>query len=178
MSDSLQPHELQHSRLPCPPLSPGVCSNSCSLSQWCHPTISSSVVPFSSCPQSFLISGSFPVSQLFTSGGQSVGASASASVTSNKLLTPQLHGRASLVAQMVKNLPACRSPGFDPWLGKIPWRREWQPTPVFLPGEFLGQRSLVGYSPWGHKKSGRTEQLSLFHFQLHRILLCKGKWTL
>ena len=55
--------------------------------------------------------------------------------------------RASLVAQMVKNLPAMQSPGFNPWVGKIPWRREWLPTPVFLPGEFHGQRSLMGYSP-------------------------------
>ena len=76
---TLQPHGLQHARLPCPSLSPGVCSNSCPLSQWCHPTISSSVVPFS-CPQSFPASGSFPVSWLFTSGGQSVEASAPASV--------------------------------------------------------------------------------------------------
>ena len=60
MSDSLQPHGLQHARLPCPSLFPGVCSNSCPLSQWCHPTISSSVAPFSSCPQSFPASGSFP----------------------------------------------------------------------------------------------------------------------
>ena len=80
VSDSLQPYELQHSRPPCPSPTPGVYSNLCPLSQWCHPTISSSVVPFSSCPQSFPASGSFPVSQLFVSGGQSIGASASASV--------------------------------------------------------------------------------------------------
>ena len=80
MYSSLQPHGLQHTRLPCPSLSPGVYSNSCHLSWWCHPTISSSVVPFSSRPQSFPASGSFPMSQFFTSGGQSIGASASASV--------------------------------------------------------------------------------------------------
>ena len=73
-------HGLQHSRLPCPSPSPRVCSNSCPLSHWCHPSISTSVAPFSSCPQSFPTSGSFPVSQLFKSGGQSIGASASASV--------------------------------------------------------------------------------------------------
>ena len=78
MSDSLWPHGLQHARLPS--LSPGLCSNSCPLSQWCHPTVSSSVVSFSSCFQSFPASGSFPMSQFFTSGGQSIGASASASV--------------------------------------------------------------------------------------------------
>ena len=80
VSDSLWPHELQHTRPPCPSPTPGVHPNSCPLSQWCHPTISSSVVPFSSCPQSFPASGSLPMSQLFTSGGQSIGVSASASV--------------------------------------------------------------------------------------------------
>ena len=76
VSDSLRPHESQHAR------PPGVYSNSCPLSRWCHPAISSSVVPFSSCPQSLPASGSFPVSQLFTWGGQSIGVSASASVLS------------------------------------------------------------------------------------------------
>ena len=80
VSDSLQPHQLQHTRLPCPSLSPWVCSNWCPRSQWCHPTILSSVACFSSCCQSFPISGSFPVNRLFTSGGQSIGALASASV--------------------------------------------------------------------------------------------------
>ena len=77
MSDSLWPHRLQHARLPCPSLSPGVCSNSCLSSQWCHPTISYSVIPFSSCLQSFLASESFLMNQFFASGGQSIGASAS-----------------------------------------------------------------------------------------------------
>ena len=73
-------HELQHTRLPCPSLSPGVGSNSCPSSRWCHSTILSFVSPFSSCPQSFPASGSFPVSQLLASGSQSIGASASVSV--------------------------------------------------------------------------------------------------
>ena len=80
VSDSLQPHGLQHARLPCPSPSPGACSNSCPLSQWCHPVISSSVVPVSTSLQSFPASGSFPMSQLFISGGQSIGVSASVSV--------------------------------------------------------------------------------------------------
>ena len=79
VSNSLQPHELQHSRFPCPSPTPRPCSNSCLSSQWCHPTISFSVILFSSCFQSFPASGSFPVSQ-FSSGGQSIGVSASASV--------------------------------------------------------------------------------------------------
>ena len=80
MSDSLRPHELQHARSPCPSPTPRVHSNPCPSSQWCHPAISSSVIPFSSCLRSFPASGSFPVNQFFASGGQSIGVSASASV--------------------------------------------------------------------------------------------------
>ena len=80
MSNSLQPHGLQHARPPCPSPTPGVYSNSCPLSRWCHPSISSSVIPFSSCLQSFSASGSFQMSRFFASGGQSIGVSASASV--------------------------------------------------------------------------------------------------
>ena len=80
MSDSLRSHESQRARLSCPSPTPRVYSNSCPLSRWCHTTISSSVTPFSSCPQSFPASGSFPMSQLFASGGQGIGVSASASV--------------------------------------------------------------------------------------------------
>ena len=80
MSDSLWPHGLQHARLPWPSPTPGAHSNSCPSSRWCHPAISSSVIPFSSCPQSFPASGSFQMDQLFTSGGQSIGVSASTSV--------------------------------------------------------------------------------------------------
>ena len=82
MSNTLQPQGLQHTYVPCPSLFPRVCSNSFPLSWWCHRTISSSVIPFSSCLQSFPASGYFPVSQLFASGGQSIGVSASASVLS------------------------------------------------------------------------------------------------
>ena len=84
VSDSLQPHEFQHARPPCPSPSPGVHSDSCPSSQWCHPAISSSVIPFSSCPQSFPASESFPMSQLFEWGGQSTGVSALASFLSKK----------------------------------------------------------------------------------------------
>ena len=80
VSDSLQPHKLQPSRLPCPSPSPKVCSNSCPLSWWCYPTSSSSVAPFLSCPPSFPVSESFPVSQLFASVSQRIGVSASTSV--------------------------------------------------------------------------------------------------
>ena len=80
VSDSLRPHGLQHARPPCPTLTPGVYPNSCLLSRWCHPTISFSVFPFSSCLQSFPASGSFQISQFFPSGDQSIGVSASTSV--------------------------------------------------------------------------------------------------
>ena len=80
ISDSLQPHEPQHTRPPCPSPTPRVYPNPCPSSRWCHPTISSSVIPFSSCPQSFPASESFQMNQLFASGGQSIGISASTSV--------------------------------------------------------------------------------------------------
>ena len=64
------------------------------------------------------------------------------------------------MAQTVKNLPAMQRPKFDSWVGKMPWRRKWQPTPVFLPGEFHGQRSLAGYRPWGHRELDRIERLT------------------
>ena len=80
MSDSLRPHEVQQARPPYPSPTPGVHPNPCPSSQWCHPAISASVVPFSSCPQSLPASESFPMSQLFASGGQSIGVSASTSV--------------------------------------------------------------------------------------------------
>ena len=84
MSDSLRPHGLQHSRPPCPSQTPRIYSNTCPLSWWCYPVISSSVVPFSSCLPSFPASGSFPVSQFFTWGGQSIGVSALASFLPKK----------------------------------------------------------------------------------------------
>ena len=84
MSDSLQPHGLQHTRLPCPSPTPRIYSNSCPLSWWCHPTISLAFIPFSSCLKSLLTSGSFPVSQFFTSGGQSIGSSSFSISPSNE----------------------------------------------------------------------------------------------
>ena len=105
MFNSLQPHELQNSRLPCPSLSPGVYSNSCPLSQWCHPIISSSVIPFSSCPQSFLAVVSFPMSWLFASSGQSIGASASASVLPVNIQGWFLLELIGLISLLSKGLP-------------------------------------------------------------------------
>ena len=70
---------------------------------------------------------------------------------------------------MVKNLPTMQETWFDPWVGKIPWRRKWQPTPIFLPEEFHGQRSLAGYNSWGHKESDMTEQLILHFTSVYRV---------
>ena len=98
VSDSLQPHGLQHARLTCPPPTPRVYSNSFPLSRWCHPTISSSVIPFSSCLQSCPASGSFPMSQFFASGGQSTGVSASAPVLPMNIQDWFLLGPTSLIS--------------------------------------------------------------------------------
>ena len=103
MSDSLWPHGSQHTRLPCPSLSPRVCSNSRALSQWCHPTISSSVTPFSY-PQSFRASGSFPMSRVFASGGHSIGVSASASVLPMNIQDWFLLGLTGLISFRSKEL--------------------------------------------------------------------------
>ena len=100
----LWPHELQHPRLPCPSLSPGVYSDSCPLSQWCHPTISSSVIPFSSCLQSVPASGSFPMNQLFASHDQNIGASASASVLALNIQSWFLFGLTGLISLLPKGL--------------------------------------------------------------------------
>ena len=98
MSHSFQPHELQHTRLPCPSLSPRVCSNSHPLSWWCHPTISSSAVPFFSHLQSLPASGSFLMSQLFASGDRSIGASASASAL------PMIHIKSTILQYKIKKI--------------------------------------------------------------------------
>ena len=104
MSDSLRPYGLQHARLPCPSPSPWVCSNSCPLSRWCHPTVSSSVAPSSPCPQYFPASASFPMSQLFASGGQSIGTSASASVLPRNILGWFPLGLTGLISLMSKGV--------------------------------------------------------------------------
>ena len=104
MSNSLWPHGLQHARLPCPSPTLRACSDSCPSSQWCYPTISSSIIPFSSCLQSFLASGSFPMSQVFTSGGQSIGVSASTSVLPMNTQDWSPLGLTSLISLQSKGL--------------------------------------------------------------------------
>ena len=103
LSDSLRPHGLQHARLPCPSPTPRVCSNSCPSSRWYHPTITFSVVPFS-CVQSFPATGSFPMSQFFISGGQSIGASTSAQVFPMNIQDWFLSGLTGLISLQSKGL--------------------------------------------------------------------------
>ena len=105
VSSSLQPHGLQHTRPPCPSPTPRACPNSCPSSQWCHPTLSPSVVPFSSSLQSSPASGSFPMSQFFASGGQSIGASASAPVLSMNIQDWFPLGLTGLISLQSKGLP-------------------------------------------------------------------------
>ena len=105
VSDSLWPRGLKHTRPSCPSPTPRVYSNSCLLSRWCHPTLSSSVIPFSSCPQSFPASGSFQMSQLFASGGQSIGVSASTSVLPMNIQDWFPLGWAGCISLQSKGLP-------------------------------------------------------------------------
>ena len=119
VSKSLWPHESQHARPPCPSPTPRVYSNSCPSSWWCHPAISSSVIPFSSCPQSLPASGSFPMSQLFAWGGQSIGVSALASVS----------------PMNIQDWSPLEWTGCISWQNVVHWRREWQTTSVFFPWE-------------------------------------------
>ena len=170
MSDSLRPKELQHARL-CPSAAPGACSNSCPSSQWCHPTISSSVVPFFSCLQSFPASRSFPMSQFFASGDQRIGASASASVLPMNTQdwfplgwTGWISLQSKGLSRVFSNTTVQKHPRCDPRKGRAEGRQgkddlglmkskttqgwqAWQPTPVFLPGESYGQKSLASYRP-------------------------------
>ena len=148
MSDSLRPHGPQQTRPPCPSPTPRVYSNSCPLSWWCHPTISSSVIPISSCLQSFPASGSFPMSQFFASGDQSIGVSASASVLPMNIqdwfplgLTGWISLQSKGLSRVFSNTTVQKHQFSDAQLSL--------PTPVFLPGESQGPGSLAGLPSMG-----------------------------
>ena len=166
MSDSLCPHELQHASLPCPSPSPGLCSNSCTLSQWCHPAISSSVNPFSSCPQYFPTSVSFPISLpliaqyvknlpamqedpgLIPGVGRSPG---------EGLDYPLQYSWTSFVAQQVKNRPAM----WEIWVPSLNWEDPLEKG-MATHSSVLAWRKFHGLcSPWGRKEWDLTERLSL-----------------
>ena len=160
MPDSLWPHGLQRASLPCPSLSPGVCSNSCPLN---YLTISSSAAPSSFGLQSFPASGSFPMSWLFTSGGQSIGASASASVLPMNIQDCFPLGLTGFIFLLSKELLRVFS-------STTIWKHRFFSTKLYfgegngsplqylLPGKFHRQRSLAGYSLWGRKESDMTQQ--------------------
>ena len=162
MSDSLQLHELQHARLPCPSLSLRVCSNSCSLGQWCHPTVSSFVCPFSLLPSILPSISCFPMSQLFPSGGQSIGALALASILPmkySKLISFRRRSR-------LLRIPQTDRTSNQSILKEInPDAKNW-----YEPGQSLedseGQGSQVCYSPWGLKEwdTAWALLLSIFFF--------------
>ena len=131
MSNSLWPHELQNIRLPCPSLSPGVCSNSCPLSRWCHPTISSSVVPYSSRLQSFPASGSLTMSQLFASGGQITEVSVSESVFPMNIQDWFPLGLTDLISLLSKGLSSVFS-STTIWRASVLWHSAFFYSFLFL----------------------------------------------
>ena len=148
MSNSLQPHGLQHARIPCPSPIPRACSNSCSSSCWCHPTISSSVIPFSSCLQSFPASGSFQMSQFFSSGGQNIGASASASVLPMNIQDLFLLGWTGMISLLSK------------WLSRVFSNTTPQKH------QFFGtQLSLESNSQHPRMTTGKTIALTIWLFE-------------
>ena len=148
--NSLQLHGLQHVRLSCPSPSPRACSNSYPLNRWCHLTVSFSVIPFSSCP----VSLSFPTSQLFATGSQSIGTSALVSVLPRNIQDWFPLGLTGLI--LLSKGPSRVFSNTTVQKYQF-WRRKWQPTPVFLPGESQGQGSLVGCCLWGHTESDTTD---------------------
>ena len=145
LSDPLWPHGLQHARPPCPSPTPGVYSDSCPLSRWCHPTTSSSVVPFSSSLHLLISKPVVYLAPLLFPGAQ------------NYLLSPGGTSGKEPACQ-------CRRRGFHPWVRKILWRRKWQPILVFLPGESHGQRSLVAIVHGVSKSQTRLSNFSRPHF--------------
>ena len=158
VSDSLRSHELQHTRPPCPSPTPGVYSNSCPSSWWCHLAISSSVVPFSSCLQSLPAKGSFPMSQLFGWAGQSTGVSALASVLPKKSQgwsPSEWTGWLSLQSKSLLQHHSSKASILR--CSAFFRRRQRHPTPVFLPGESQGWGSLVGCRLWGRTELDTTE---------------------
>ena len=159
MFDSSQPHGLQHARFSCPSLSPRVCSYSCPLSRWCYVAISSSVAPFS-CLQTFPASGSFPMSWLFTSGGQSWCFSLSISPSNeySGLISFDWLDLLAVQGTLKSLLQHHSSKASVLWHSAFfTVQFQWQPTPIFLPRELRGQRSLVGCHLWDHTESDTTE---------------------
>ena len=160
LSDSLQPHELQHARPLCPSPTPGACSSLCSSSRWCHPTISSSVIPFSFCLQSFPASGSFSMSQFFERGGQSIGVSVSASVLPVNIQDWYIKNKSQwqricLPMQETQETQV----QFLGW--EDPLEEEIAAHSGILAWRLPRTKEPDRYSPCGHKESDMTEWLSM-----------------
>ena len=160
MSNSLRPHGRQHTRPPCPSPTPGVHPNPCPLSRWCHPTISSSVIPFSSRPQSFPASGSFPMSQLFASGGQSVGSSAS--ILPMTIQDWFWSWNSNTLATCCKELTHLKREegddrGWDGWMASL---TQWTWVLVDSGTWWTGRPACCG--SWDHKELDTTEWLNWF----------------
>ena len=136
VSDSLWPHESQHTRPPCPSPTPGVHPNSCASSRWCHPAISSSVVPFSSCPQSLPASGSFPMSQLFAWGGQSIG-------VSNCQENPRKKKNSVYLIKHIILLSKCQTPHL--------FRVKYILVKTEICSQVQSNLTLIGVDKWDHK---------------------------
>ena len=194
MSDALRPHGLKHARLPLPSPSPWGCSNSYPLSHWCHPTISSSVAHFSSCPQSLPASGTFPMSRLFASGGQSWIFSFSIcpsneysglisfridwfdlfsrETVSKGIWLMKLPDSPDFPGGTGSKEPACQCRRrkrcrFNPCVRKNPWRKAWQPTAVFLPEnpvEKPGRLQSIGSWRDGHDWSDSGHALQVHEY--------------
>ena len=163
MSNSLWPQRLQHARPPCSSPTPGVYSDSCPLSRWCHPTISSSVIPFSSCLQSFPASGSFPMSQLFTSGGQSIGVSALASV-------------------LPMNIQDCSPLGWTDWISlqSKGLSRVFFNTTVQKPSVLRCSAFFIGQHSHPYMTTGKTIPLTSWTFVgkiMPLLLICCLGWS-
>ena len=146
------PHGLHHARLPCSSLSPGACANSCPLSQWCHQTISFSVIPFSFCPQSFPTAGSFPMSQLFALGDQSIGASASASFLPMNIKDWFPLGLTDLILLLSKGLSSVFTL-FKHWIGQnvllgFSVKRYEKCKWIFLPNQYFSNLSKSDLIFW------------------------------
>ena len=152
MSDSLRPHGLQHTRPPCPSPTPRIYSNSCPLSRWCHPIISSSVVPFSSHLQSFPASGSWR--RLPLTHTTELPMAPHSNTLAWKIPWTEEPGRLQSMGSLRVRHDWATSLSLFTF---VPWRRKWQPTPMFLPGESQGWGSLVGCHLWGWTELDMTE---------------------
>ena len=169
VSNSLRPHGQQQARLPCPTPAPGACSKPCPLSRWCHPTISSSVVPFSSCLQSFPASGSFPMSWLFASGVQSIGASTSASVLPLNIQNWFILGLTGLISLQSKGLSRAKGLSFEDHSSKASILRHLEL--VQLSHSYMTTGKTIGLTIWTFVSKVMSLLFNMFFNMLSRLVI-------